>query len=221
MSFGAAFLLLLISGGLNAAVRPRAGRLTPMASRVIENEHLTAVNGALLFVLLVALAITVLLIRPLLSAHFLIGFMLVPPLALKLWTTSHRFLMYYLRDPDFRVAGPPPLFLRFIVAPALVAATLVVMATGLELWAFGDRFGTWWVTAHTVSAVAFMAAVFFHLVGHSRRSATAVAEDLSTEAAAGAFTRRSVMLGCLILSFVLAAASLTYATPFVSGGGGA
>lgn len=220
MTFGLVFLLLLISGGLNAAVRSRAESVAAPPPRVIANEHLTALTGAWLFLLFVALAITVLFIGALLPAHFLIGFMLVPPLALKLYSTSYRFVRYYKHDRDFQNAGPPPFVRRFIVAPILVAATLVVMATGLELWVFGDRFGSWWVVAHTASAVAFMAAVFLHLLSHSPQSAAAVAEDLLAKPAAATFTRRSVILGCVILSGTLAAASLTYATPFVPGGGG-
>ena len=220
MNFGLVFLLLLISGGLNAAVPPRAERLATSSPRVAVNERLTAINGALLFLLLLALTVTVLFIGPLLPAHFVIGFMLVPPLALKLYSTSYRFVRYYMHDRDFRIAGPPPFALRFLVAPVLVAATLVVMATGIELWGFGDRFGSWWVTAHIASSVAFMGALFLHLLGHSRQSAAAVVEDVLAKPAAGTLTRRSVMLGCVILSSVLAAASLTYATPFVLGGGG-
>lgn len=220
MKFGAVFMALLILGGVNAAIGPRVVRLTQPLPRVVANQRLTALNGVFLFVLLAALAITVLFINLLLPIHYLVGIALIPPLALKLYTTGYRFMKYYLRDKDFRIAGPPPLFQRFFVAPSLVISTVAVMATGVELWAFGARFGSWWVSAHTSTAVLFMLAVFLHLLGHARRSATALVEDPAVQPASNGITFRSVLLACGILSCILAAASLTYATPFGSGGGG-
>ena len=219
--FGAVFLLLLIAAGLNALVVPGAARKSaPSGSQVAANERLTAVNGSLLVVLLVALAITILFIRPLLWVHYLVGFALIPPLALKVYTTGYRFMQYYRRDREFRLAGPPPLLLRFAVAPVLVASTLAVMGSGLELWAFADRFGAWWLSVHTASAVVFMAAVFVHLLSHLRRSASAVAEDAASRRPDGAVTRRSIVLACTILAIVLAVASMGYASPFGTSLGG-
>ncbi len=215
--FGAVFLLLLLAAVLSAALIPTTHKPASSASRVAVNERLTAVGGALIFVLLVAIAITILLIRPLLPVHYLVGFALIPPLGLKLYTTGYRFVRYYLRDGDFRLAGPPPLMSRFVVAPVLVASTVAVMGTGLELWAVADRFGTVWLSLHTVSAVVFMGAIFVHLLSHLRQSAGAVADDARTRPPEGAITRRSVLLACAILAVALAAASLTYATPFDSG----
>ena len=220
MKFGAVFLMLLVAGSLTAAVRPRVEPTPSDQPSVAANARLTAVNGALLFVMLIAIAMSVLLIGQFLALHFVIGFMLIPPLALKLYTTGYRFTKYYTGDPVFRTAGPPPLFLRLVVAPALVASAVVVMATGLELWAFGDRFGVLWLSTHTASAVVFMAAVFLHLISHSRQSAISLVEDAAANPGPGAITRRSLMLGCIISSCVLGAASLTYASPFAATGGG-
>jgi len=218
--FGAVFLMLLFAAALNA-LRPQGiPSVAPARPRVLANEALTAINGGLLFVLLAAVAITVLYIRPLLSVHYLVGFALIPPLALKLVSTGYRFMQYYRQDHDFRLAEPPPLFLRFAVAPTLVVSALTVMGTGLELWAFADRFGTWWLSAHTVSAVVFMAAMFVHLLSHLRRSVGALAEEVDGRPAARAVSRRSILLASAILGFVLAAVSLTYASPFGSSVGG-
>lgn len=217
--FGAVFLVLMLVVSVNAAARApdRAGHAE---SSVARNERLTAVNGALLFAVIVGIAATVLLIRPLLSFHYMVGFALIPPLALKLYSTGYKFAKYYLHDRSFRQAGPPPAFLRFAVAPMLVASTVAVMGSGIELWAFGARFGTWWLGAHTVSAVLFMAALFAHLLSHLRRSADAAGED-ALHPADGAVTRRSVILACAILAVVLAVASLGYSSPFGYRSGGA
>lgn len=220
--FGAAFLLLLVIGSLYAIVQPRDIPATVQdGPRVAANRRLTALNGALLLLLLMAVAITIIFIRSLLLAHFLVGFALIPPLLLKLFTTGQRFVRYYAGDHDFRRAGAPPLFLRFVVAPVLIASTAAVMGTGIELWLFGARFGSWWVSAHTFSAVAFMGAVFVHMLSHFRVSARVVAEEAGAPNSPGSSTRRSVIIACVILAGVLAAASLTYATPFgLNGGGG-
>ena len=219
--FGGVFLLLLIGAVLNAAFTTAAGDRAHVAgSRVAGNERLTAVNGAVLFVLFVAIAFTILYIRPLLLAHYLVGFALIPPLALKLYSTCYRLIRYYVHDRDFRAAGPPPFLLRFVDAPLLAGSTIAVMASGVELWAVGGRLGTWWLSVHTASGVVFMIAVFVHLLAHLRRSATAAAEELAGRPMQGAITRRSVLVACAILAAALAAASLTYASPFGSGFGG-
>jgi hypothetical protein len=220
--FGGVFLLVLIGAAVNAvALRGPNRAAEAYPPRVAANERLTALNGALLFMLLLALAVTVLFIRPLLTAHYAVGIALIPPLALKLCSTGLKFVRYYGHDPEFRLTGPPPLVLRFIDAPLLVGSAAVVMVSGLDLWAFGARFGTWWLSLHTASAVVFMAAVFVHLLSHLRRSATVVAEDASKLPPERALYRRSIVLGCAILAIVLGLAALTYASPFGSSGGAA
>lgn len=219
--FGVVFLLMLAAAAFNAAVaRDPTGKSRSARGRAQANERLTAVDGALLFVLLAGLGVTVLFIRPLLGVHYLLGFALIPPLGLKIYSTGYRFICYYRQDPDFMLAGPPPLLLRFGIAPVLIASTVAVMGSGLELWAFADRFGAWWVSAHTLSAVVFIVALFAHLLSHLRRSATALVDDFGSRPPEGAVTRRSVLLACTVLALVLAAASLSYASPFGSGSAG-
>jgi hypothetical protein len=219
--FGAVLLLVLVAGAVYAIPRPRFQRKAAVVgARVVANERMTALDGALLYLMFLAIAITILFIRGLLELHFLVGVALVPPLGLKLLTTGQRFLRYYAGDRDFRLAGPPPALLRFVVAPVLVASTIGVMGSGLELWAFADRFGGWWVTAHTLSAAVFMPALLLHLLAHMRRSAVAAVDEVTAARDEGAGARRSLLVGCAILACVLALASLSYATPFGSFGGG-
>jgi len=207
--FGGVFLILLIATAISA-VRPiSSGRPPTHSTDVAANERLTALNGALLFVLLAAMAITVLFIRPLLPVHYLVGILLIPPVALKLFSTGYRFVRYYRSDAAFRLAGAPPLLLRFVVAPALVVSTVAVFGTGLELWAFGLRFGSVWIEAHTVTAVVFMFAVTAHAWSHIRRSAEAVVSEVPAPG-----SKRAMIAAGLVLGGVLAVASLTYATPF-------
>lgn len=215
IKFGLVFLLSLsagtIAGSISAVSVDRARHVTP---GVAANERLTASLGAVLFVLLVAIAITVLYVQQLLLAHYIVGLLLIPPVALKLLSTGYRFARYYMRDRDYRLAGAPPLLLRFGVAPMLVLSTVAVFVTGLELWLVGLRFGSVWMTAHTVSAVVFVIAAGLHLIGHARRSAGAALEDVAVLSSPDVSARRSIVVGALVLGAVLAAAAFLYQSPF-------
>jgi hypothetical protein len=50
---------------------------------VMANERMTSLTGGLLLVLLALMGVTVLSVRTLLPLHFLLGFLVIPPLALK------------------------------------------------------------------------------------------------------------------------------------------
>ena len=102
------------------------------------NERLTATTALLLLVLLAAEGVTILSIRPLLSAHIVIGLLLIPPVALKLLSTGYRFLRYYTGSADYVSKGPPHILMRAL-APLLVVTTLTVLGTGLAMLALGPR----------------------------------------------------------------------------------
>jgi hypothetical protein len=184
-------------------------------SGVVANERLTSLTGALLLVLLGLLGITVLSVRSLLPQHFFLGFLVIPPLALKMASTGYRFVRYYTGDPSYRRAGPPKLLMR-LLAPIVVLSTAALFATGLELWFFGLRFGSVWVGAHKLSFMIWVPAVAIHVLGYLGRTSTDAAADLSSSSGVpGAFTRRSLVIGSLITGAALAIASLTYSSPFI------
>ena len=112
----------------------RVERTDPTAG----NERLTATTAVVLLLLLAAEGVTILSIRPLLSAHIVIGLLLIPPVALKLLTTGYRFVRYYTRHPAYVVKGPPHILMR-LLAPLLVLTTLTVLGTGVGMLALGPR----------------------------------------------------------------------------------
>ena len=183
-------------------------------SGVFANERLTSLTGGLLLVLLALLGVTILSVRILLPEHFLLGFLVIPPLALKMTSTGYRFVRYYTGDPQYRRAGPPELLMR-LLAPIVVVSTVAIFATGLELWFFGLRFGSVWVEAHKLSFMVWLPATGVHVLGHLSRTGRAAAEELSSSPLAGALTRRSLVAGSLVTGAVLAIASLTYSSPFI------
>lgn len=183
-------------------------------SGVDANERLTSLTGGLLVVLLALLGITVLSVRSLLPQHFLLGFLVIPPLVLKMASTGYRFARYYTGDRLYRRAGPPQLLMR-LLAPLVVASTVAVFATGLELWLFGLRFGSIWVEAHKLSFGVWLPVTGIHVLGHLGRTGQAAVAEFSSSPFADARTRRSLVIGSVVAGVVLAIASLTYASPFV------
>lgn len=96
------------------------------------NERLTAVNAAVLLVLLAAEGFTILGVRQMLTLHVFIGMVLVPPVLLKIGSTVWRFARYYGGTPAYRRKGPPPILLRML-GPVLIVLTLVLLASGAGL----------------------------------------------------------------------------------------
>jgi hypothetical protein len=103
--------------------RPRAARFgRPRGSTVDRllgggttgNEQLTGATSVVLLLLLAALGVTILMIRPLLGPHMFLGLLLVPPVLLKMASTGYRFARYYTHDPLYREKGPPAAIPRLL-----------------------------------------------------------------------------------------------------------
>jgi hypothetical protein len=225
VKFGAIFLIVLVGAALTLLIPTRTGTVEPSrAGGVATNERITAFTGAPLYVLLVLIGVTILFLSSLLPLHYAIGLLLVPPIVLKVGSTGYRFVRYYTGDRGYRLAGAPSLILR-LTGPILVAATVAVFASGIELWLFGLRFGSAWKTAHTLSAVIMIAAVGVHLAGHLRRSVVVAAEELDAGRSADADdaglgrighdpSPRRAVAASIVLGIAMAIASFLYATPF-------
>jgi hypothetical protein len=217
--FGVVFLVALAAPGVWAILGPRLPAHDRDKSPVAGNERLTALTWAALYILLIAVVVTVLDVSGLLAEHYVVGILLIPPIVLKVASTGYRFFRYYEGSSSYRQAGAPPVVLRFVIAPVLVASTVVVFATGLELWFFGLRFGSGWAQAHTLSAVVMLFAATAHLIAHLRRSREVLQEDVAAPRG-DALTGREVVVASLILGAILALASLLYASPFSARAGG-
>lgn len=185
------------------------------AASVEGNARLTALAGIVLLVLLAAEGLTILSIRRLLPLHYFIGLLVIPPVLLKLGSTGWRFTRYYLGDARYRAAGPPALLLR-VTGPVVVVSTVAVLLTGVELWLFGDRFGTGWLTAHKGSFVIWFGAMAIHVLGHLERApALAVRDVANRPRLRGRVSREAVTLGSVFMGIVLALAVFAVQSPFV------
>ena len=76
--------------------------------------------------------------RGLRGPHMFIGLMFIPPIALKIASTGYRFFRYYTGAPVYVAKGPPQLALR-VLAPLLVASTVMIFVTGVWLLILGHH----------------------------------------------------------------------------------
>lgn len=180
------------------------------------NARLTSSIALALLVLLTVEWVTGLTVRQTLVAHALVGFLLIPPVALKLGSVGYRFLRYYTWEPRYRAAGPPTLAMR-LLGPVVTLLTVAVFATGIELWLFGRRLGPAWVPLHHGIAYLWFVVMAVHVFAHMRRTPQLAAADWRDHLR-GASTRRSLVVGSLVLGAVLLLAMLPFPTPFAFGG---
>ena len=184
------------------------------------NARLTALTGLVLLGLLAAEGVTILAIRPLLSAHVFIGLLLIPPVALKLAATGYRFLRYYTRDLDYVRKGPPAVLMRLLVAPALVVATLAVFVTGVGLLVIGPGGGIV-LGLHKASFVVWLGAFGVHVLAYVLRVPGLVGADWGRgERAPGTVARHAVVAAALVVGVTLAVAALPLAGPWLHWSGG-
>lgn len=206
-----------------ALSRPRSRAVPPARNRdrlggVDGNERLTAEAGALLFVLLAALGLTIPAVRQLIYEHVFLGMLLIPPVLLKLGATGYRFARYYTRNPAYRRAGPPTPLLRAI-APLVVASTVAVFGTGVMLLVLGPSAGVW-RGLHKVAFAAWFVVTSVHVLAYMWRVPRLAAPDWrggGGDRLGGRLHRRVLLGGALAAGVVLASTTVQYAAAWTSG----
>ena len=143
----------------------RSGSLAASEDGVEGNARLTAANGLLLTVLLAVEGLTILSVRSLITIHIFVGLLLLPPIALKVATTTYRFARYYLHAEAYVRRGPPPVLLR-LLAPPLMLATVAMMATGVLLLTRKPGDPGMLLTLHKGSFIVWVALMTVHFLGH-------------------------------------------------------
>jgi hypothetical protein len=173
------------------------------------NERLTATTAVVLLVLLAAEGVTILSIRPLLSAHIVIGLLLIPPVTLKLASTGYRFVRYYGGDPAYVAKGPPHIVMR-LLAPLLAISTLSVLGTGVGLLVLGpDRYGNFLLGLHKASFVVWFVVMSIHVLVYAPRLPRLMA-------ARHARTQRALLIASsLVAGAALAGATYSLAGPWL------
>jgi len=166
------------------------------------NEQLTAIVATLLLVLLALEGATLLNMRSLLTVHAFVGVLLIPVIALKLGSTGWRMISYYLGSDEYVRRGPPNIVLRAIVAPIVVATTIVLFGTGVALLVLGEHEGAI-VGLHKASFLVWFGAMTVHVLTRVLRLPGAI--RLSS---AGLSVRLGLVGASLATGFALATISL-------------
>jgi hypothetical protein len=128
------------------------------------NERLTASNALVLLVLLALEGATLVSITQLLVPHVFLGFLLIPPVVLKLGSTGWRFVRYYQGSESYIRRGPPHPLLRFVVAPLVVASTVALFASGVAVVATGSH--GLLLGLHKATFVVWVGAMSVHVLWH-------------------------------------------------------
>jgi hypothetical protein len=174
------------------------------------NYRLTAMTGALLLVLFALELGTTPFLSSLRVEHVFIGFVLVPVVTLKLFSTFYRFVRYYTGSAAYRAAGPPVIVLRAL-GPVVILSSVVLLGSGVVLIVIGHGHTTVY-TVHVVSFVVWAAAMGLHVLGHLRTTARVAPADRRERDVPGATQRRTAVGVSLLAGLVLGVATLPLAT---------
>lgn len=146
--------------------RTPTSRAERRADAAVEgNARLTAANAAVLLVVLAAEGFTLLGVRQMLTPHVFIGMVLIPPVLLKVGSTSWRFARYYGGAPAYRRKGPPPVLLR-LLGPVVVVLTVVLLASGVALLFVRGSGLSLLLMMHKASFILWFGAMTIHVLGH-------------------------------------------------------
>lgn len=169
---------------------------------------MTAATGAVIFVLLAVEGVTVLSVRSLLRIHVFVGMMLIPPVVLKIATTSYRAARYYLANPRYRHKGPPPLVLR-LLGPFVISLTVAVIGSGVVLVVLGSDHRSPWLQLHKATFILWFVVMTVHVLGHLVETVRIAPRDWTTRAprVSGTALRRLALVaavaGGIAFGFVL------------------
>ena len=190
----------------------------PVDAGPAANARLTALAGAVLFVLLALLGLTIPGAKGHLSLHVFVGFLLVGPLLVKLASTGYRFLRYYTGDPRYGRAGPPRPLLRGL-APLVIATTLLVFGSGIALLAVSPGRSSTLVTLHKVTFLLWFLVMTVHVLAYLGKTVALASAELTargrTAVLASRWARLTLVAAGVVLGLGLAIATRSLARPWV------
>jgi hypothetical protein len=184
------------------------------------NELLTAATGAVLIALLAVIGVTIVSLTQLLWIHLFVGMLLIGPLMLKLASTGYRFVRYYTANPRYRRKGPPPLSLR-LIAPVVVASTIVVFASGVALLFIGPGSRATLLPIHKISFIVWGSFTALHVLAHLPTVARGLRVDyggrsIGAVRVAGRAGRTLSLIGALLAGAAIAVLVIPQFAPWIS-----
>lgn len=175
------------------------------------NERLTAAVGLLLVVPVLVELVTILLgVHSFMSLHVFVGVALIPAVLLKMGSTGWRFGRYYTRSREYVAFGPPQLAMR-LLAPLLVAATVVLFGSGVAMGVLHGHALQVARRLHGPASVTWLVLVGIHVLVYLRRAWISSRDDVRPETrrdVRGASWRTWALASALILGIVAGAATV-------------
>jgi hypothetical protein len=154
--------------------------------------------------------LTLLGVRQHLNLHVFVGMLLIPPVLVKIGSTTWRFARYYAGAPAYRRKGPPPVLLR-LLGPALVVVTVLMLGSGVALVLAPHTGGSQMLFIHKASFVLWFGAMVIHVLGHLLETTRLAPLDLARRTrsqVAGASARQWTVVVSLVVGVVIGIAML-------------
>jgi purine-cytosine permease-like protein len=175
------------------------------------NERLTAAVGLILLAGTALELLTLLLgLQNFLPLHVFVGYVLLPPIALKLASTGWRFLRYYTRNTHYRLKGAPQTMMR-LLAPLLVAFTALVFGSGVAMGLLHGHALDVARRVHGPAAFGFTVLVAAHVLVYLRRALRSTAADVAPATRSeskGAWGRTALVAAAIAGGVVVGVATL-------------
>jgi hypothetical protein len=163
--------------------------------------------------------VTVLRVHSLLTLHVFVGMLLIPPILVKISSTTWRFARYYLGAPEYRHKGPPPAALR-VSGPFVVLLTIALFASGVLLLLGPVAWHARLLQLHQASFIAWFVLMTVHVLGHLGDMVRLSTKDWARRTrglVSGSRARRFVITLSLIAGLVLALLTVSHVGPWVHG----
>ena len=201
--------------------RARRGQPPPVRlkapSRVEANARLTGAAGIVILILLIAELVTVVLgAASVLSLHVAIGLILVPPVLVKLASTTWRMVNYYLGAAAYVHRGPPRRLDR-VLAAILSLAIVLLLTSGITLLLGPSSIHQNALQVHKVTFYLALLLIFAHLTQHLTQALRLVARDRINRpgSALAVRARWTAVLATVLVGGLLAVALTGHAEPYL------
>ncbi len=173
----------------------------------------------MLVVLLAALGVTILRVRPLLWEHMFIGMLLIPPVMLKMGDDRLPLRPLLHRQRRIPPQGPADDALRML-APLVIASTVAVFATGVVLLLQGPSSRDTWLAPHKAAFIVWIAVTGLHVLAHLPEMPRLLRADYRRPVAGrdvnGRAGRAISLAGALTLGVVLAVVLIPQFGPWIN-----
>lgn len=201
------------------ALRHHFGAPRPSSNGVEGNARLTSSTAAVLLLLFAAEGFTILSVQSMITPHVFIGVLLIPPIALKIGSTTYRFFRYYTGSPEYRRKGPPQPLLR-LLGPLVVVSSVIMLASGVALLFVGTGLRQNMLLLHRASFVIWFGLMTIHVLGHILETTRIAPQDFyarTRREVKGAGLRQWGIAASILVGLLLGWMSLGHINHFFAG----